>query len=399
MRAFIDANSIIVTEGDDTVVVGSADPAYQNVRAYLVDDHGEDFATVRSLVEVVRVAVKAAVAEAVSVVDGNADDADDAYRVTHGDPVAETVLSTALRLARETADMAPLGAFLRRLERNPSAASRSQLFGWLKAGGFVLTTDGLIVGYKSVRNDGFSAYAGHETVTVVHQDGNSETITGNIPYPIGATVWMDRGLVNPDRHSACSVGLHVGTYGYASNFSQQMLVVLVDPADVVSVPADHNAEKMRVCRLMVAARHDGEQISDVVIERIRTIPDFEASDEYARRAENQRPAHFAVAVFADSDDDSGEDGTDWGHDYDIDNEEYAPASDNDNDNDDDAEADDVDDGDDSYDLDTDDDGDAADPTKETEPTVREDLPPAPRARSFIAPVARVWNSRKRGAGE
>ncbi|MBP2451863.1 MULTISPECIES: hypothetical protein [Mycobacteriaceae] len=303
MRAFIDANSIIVTEGDDTVMVGSADPAYQNVRTYLVDDHGQDFATVKSLVEVVRVTVRAAVAEAVSVVDGNDDDADDAYRVTHGDPVAETVLSTALRLARETADMAPLGAFLRRLERNPSAASRSQLFGWLKAGGFVLTTDGLIVGYKSVRNDGFSAHAGREAVTVVHQDGTSETITGNIPYPVGATVWMDRDLVNPDRHSACSVGLHVGTYNYASDFSEQMLVVLVDPADVVSVPADHNAQKMRVCRLTVAARHDGEQISDAVIEHIRTVPDFEASDEYARREGNKpRPTFGVVVSFGDSDD-------------------------------------------------------------------------------------------------
>lgn len=381
MRAFIDANSIIVTEGADTVMVGAADPAYQNVRSYLVDDHGQDFATIKTMVDVVRVTVKAAVAEAVSVVDGNADDADDAYRITHGDPVAETVLSTALRLARETADMAPLGEFLRRLERNPSEASRSQLFGWLKAGGFTLTTDGLIVGYKSVRNDGFSAHAGREPVTVVHQDGTSETVTGNIPYPVGATVWMDRGLVDSERHSACSVGLHVGTYSYASHFSDQMLVVLVDPADVVSVPADHNAEKMRVCRLTVAAHHDGEQISDAVIDNIRTVPDFEASDEYARRAENQPPARFAVAVFDDSDDDhDSDDDTDWPTDYDLDNEEYGGSDDDD---DDDSSADE----------------DTADPAPETEPAVRDVVPLVPRTRSFIGPVTRAWNNRKRGAGE
>ncbi len=82
-----------------------------------------------------------------------------------------------------------------------------------------------------------------------------------------------------------------------------MLVVLVDPADVVSVPADHNAQKMRVCRLTVAARHDGEQISDAVIEHIRTVPDFEASDEYARRERNKpRPTFGVVVSFGELDD-------------------------------------------------------------------------------------------------
>lgn len=92
------------------------------------------------------------------------------------------------------------------------------------------------------------------------QDGTVETVTGHVPYPVGATVWMPRDLVSDDRNSACSVGLHVGTYCYAERFSEQMLVVLVDPADVVSVPTDSNAQKMRVCRLYVAARHDGDHI-------------------------------------------------------------------------------------------------------------------------------------------
>ncbi|WP_255564776.1 hypothetical protein [Candidatus Mycobacterium methanotrophicum] len=60
---------------------------------------------------------------------------------------------------------------------NPSPASRSQLFGWLRAGGFTLTTGGHIVGYKSVRADGRSAHAGREPVTVRAQDGTTETVT------------------------------------------------------------------------------------------------------------------------------------------------------------------------------------------------------------------------------
>lgn len=318
MRAFIDSSSIIATEGDDSVMIGAADPAYAAVRDYLTIERGQDFSYIRHLVGTVRVAVKDIVSEAVSVVDGDSGD-DTAYRLKHGDPVAETVLSTALRLAFRGVDLAPLEAFLARLERNPSEASRSQLFGWLKAGGFTLTTDGLIVGYKSVREDGYSAHSGFEPVTVTYQDGTSETVTGHVPYPVGATVSMPRELVATSREHACSTGLHVGTFSYASNFSERMLVVLVDPEDVVSVPQDCNAEKMRVCALFVAAINDGEQISEAVLDVIRTVPDPDAVQEYASRPENQRPA-----TVDDEDNDDYDDYDDQGDDYedDLDVEDY-----------------------------------------------------------------------------
>ena len=85
-------------------------------------------------------------------------------------------------------------------------------------------------------------------------------------------------------------------FGYAETFCEDMLVVLVDPADVVSVPTDCRAQKMRVCRLLVAARHDGDQITEAVIEHIRTVPDFDAALGYARRPENAGAGAFGVAV-------------------------------------------------------------------------------------------------------
>lgn len=295
MYALIDDQSIIVFEGAASVLIGAADPTYGPVRRYLLDEHGEDFTAVQALLEQFRTGVKATAAQAVSVVDGD-EGGCEPYRIAHGDPVEEVVLAAAIRLTNSNADLAPLGAFLRRLERNPSQASRSQLFGWLKAGGFTLTTDGYIVGYKAVRADGRSAHAGREPVTVAHQDGTVETVSGHVPYPVGATVSMERDLVDDDRDSACSVGLHVGTYRYAETFSDDMLVVLVDPADVVSVPSDAHSEKMRVCRLVVAARHDGDQITDAVIEHIRTVPDFGATEDYTGRPENTPVCVFGVAV-------------------------------------------------------------------------------------------------------
>lgn len=110
-----------------SVLIAASDPTYGPVRRYLVDEHGEDFATVRDLVDRFRTGVKQATVEAVTVVDGDTAQTEaEPYRITHGDPVEEVVLAAAIRLTNSDANLAPLGAFLRRLERNPSPASRSQ---------------------------------------------------------------------------------------------------------------------------------------------------------------------------------------------------------------------------------------------------------------------------------
>lgn len=67
-----------------------------------------------------------------------------------------------------------------------------------------------------------------------------QAVTGRVPYPVGATVWTARDLVNHDRNSSCSVGLYEGTYSCAESFSE------------------------------LAARHDGAQITETVMDHIRT---------------------------------------------------------------------------------------------------------------------------------
>ena len=129
MHALIDQQAIVVSDGGATILVASTDPTYPAVRRYLVDERGQDFDTVREMVDAIRVGVKSALNDAVAVVDGtDAGTGAGTYRIVHGDPVEEVILATALRLTQQDADLAPLGKFLKRLERNPSPASRSQLF-------------------------------------------------------------------------------------------------------------------------------------------------------------------------------------------------------------------------------------------------------------------------------
>jgi hypothetical protein len=63
---------------------------------------------------------------------------------------------------------------------------------------------------------------------------------------------MPRDQVQFDPGVGCHTGLHVGTFEYAAGFAQgALLEVVVNPRDVVSVPTDCGAQKMRTCRYTV----------------------------------------------------------------------------------------------------------------------------------------------------
>lgn len=144
-------------------------------------------------------------------------------------------------------------AFLHNLMDNPSKKSRKGLFRFLERHDLVITSDGRFIGYKGVGSDGKSLTAGAEDVTVTLADGTVETHRGHIPNPVGAVVEMPRNLVDPDRENHCSVGLHIGNHRYANQWGSggMLLTVAVSPRDVVEVPTDSNAEKIRAHRYEV----------------------------------------------------------------------------------------------------------------------------------------------------
>lgn len=133
--------------------------------------------------------------------------------------------------------------FVERLENNPSFRSREQLYNFLEHLDLVITEDGYFLAYKSVTNE----YLDHHTRSIDNHPGQ--------------TVRMERRLISDDPNSACSRGLHVGAYGYASTFgfgNCKMVIVKVDPANVVSVPHDCSCQKCRVCEYTVIKDADGK---------------------------------------------------------------------------------------------------------------------------------------------
>lgn len=170
------------------------------------------------------------------------------------DPVLEDHIIRILDEGDKDNEWKALVAFINNLYSNTLDYVREQLFGWLNAcsqgseKGFTITSDGCFIGYKGCANRDGHPVSINSGFGIV----NGEETTGRLDNSVGNIVEMPRNMVENDPNTACSTGLHVGTWDYASGFSQgYILTVKVNPRDVVSIPNDYNYQKLRCCRYEV----------------------------------------------------------------------------------------------------------------------------------------------------
>jgi hypothetical protein len=133
---------------------------------------------------------------------------------------------------------APWVSFVGKLQQNPSSTSRDELYLWLEKSGMPITPDGDFLAYKRVRAN--------------YKDIHS----GKFDNSVGNVVEMSRLDVDDDRRKTCSAGLHFCSKDYLPYFSgnggsDHVMVVKINPADVVSIPADYNDAKGRTWRYEV----------------------------------------------------------------------------------------------------------------------------------------------------
>lgn len=205
----------------------------------------------------------------------------------NGQVVHSNLASKIMEMKREGFPFDFMLRFLEKIQQNPSAQSRLELYDFIQNKGVHITTEGDILCYKIVRNDYYSKTAGD--TKLIKGTVNDE---GRIYNGIGEEIECERGVVDDDRRQECSFGLHVGGSDYAgpngffrNNNSERCILVCVNPKDCVSVPLDHNANKLRVCAYKVVKEVE-EQLSrvcynndssDVVINK---YDDDEYEDEY-----------------------------------------------------------------------------------------------------------------------
>lgn len=191
-----------------------------------------------------------------------------------GEPLNNGITRTILRYRADGRDADNIVRFLERVQTNPSRHSREQLWGWVENADLHIDADGRIVAWKSVevvkdwddtssewadgadRPGEFETYRSHSSGTAWV---NGEEHEGKIPYAVGDVVTIPRELVEDNPAVACSHGLHIGSYEYASTFSSynsKLLEVAVAPEDVVSVPHDSRQQKIRCAQFEVLAVQD-----------------------------------------------------------------------------------------------------------------------------------------------
>lgn len=135
---------------------------------------------------------------------------------------------------REGFDTAPMIKFLDNLMDNPSKRAVDEMYSFLEACDLPVTDDGHFLAYKRVRSD--------------YRDVHSGTMDNSV----GKVLEMARNAVDEDKNRTCSAGLHFCSYSYLAHFGGDRIMVLkINPRDVVAIPADYNNAKGRTCRYEV----------------------------------------------------------------------------------------------------------------------------------------------------
>jgi quercetin dioxygenase-like cupin family protein len=126
-------------------------------------------------------------------------------------------------------------AFHENLSKNPSEHVKKELWKFLDRSGHPLTEDGCFIAYRKCRDD--------------YMDGHSGTFRNMI----GDICTMPREQCDSNPDQTCSRGLHAASYRYASHFlyGGHLMAVKINPEDVVSIPNEYGAEKLRCCKFEV----------------------------------------------------------------------------------------------------------------------------------------------------
>ena len=162
-----------------------------------------------------------------------------------GEELHGAVVDRIMDMIREGFDAAPMLAFLENLMKNPSKRAVDELYLWLEKTSLPITEDGHFLAYKKVKDDYTDYY------------------TGKMDNSVGQVVEMARNKVDDDRDRTCSYGLHFCSLSYLPNYYGglgRVVIVKINPADVVSIPSDYDNAKGRTCRYEVIGEHNSELV-------------------------------------------------------------------------------------------------------------------------------------------
>jgi len=151
----------------------------------------------------------------------------------------------------------PLAAFMENVMLNSSKRAVDELYRFLEHNNLPITPDGCFLAYKKVTEDFKDVYS--RTVPNKPASLCTPEELNELPGKYGnvtvfvendaTVVTMDRNEVDDNFNNTCSAGLHFCSIEYLNSFGgDKIIIVKVNPRDVVSFPTDYNNSKGRCCR-------------------------------------------------------------------------------------------------------------------------------------------------------
>jgi hypothetical protein len=172
------------------------------------------------------------------------------------------VVGRILDFMRQGLPYKPLVRFLDKLMDNPSRRAVNELYAFLEHKAMPLTPDGNFLAYKGVRSD--------------YTDWHS----GTCPNKVGDVNEMPRRNVCDDANIGCSYGFHAGSLDYARHYGNggHLMVVEIDPSDVVSVPLDCDQQKLRTAKYKVVS-HFEKKLEEPMCDEYGDYEDWDDDSE------------------------------------------------------------------------------------------------------------------------
>lgn len=180
------------------------------------------------------------------------------------DQMNNTLTERLLEMLREGFDITPMIALLENLTSNPTKTAIDEFYLFIETSRMPITEDGCILAYKRVDGNYYDQYT-HTVVNkpvslmneqelatgkwfVEHANVTSQIVDGLLE------VSMPAEQVDAERARACSVGLHFCSLAYLGEFYQgtgHVIIVKVNPRDIVAIPYDSNNTKGRCWKYTV----------------------------------------------------------------------------------------------------------------------------------------------------
>ncbi len=200
-----------------------------------------------------------------------------------GEEMHNALSNRMIQMLQDGFPIEPMIQFMENLMQNPSKRAVTELYGFLEKNSLPITPDGHFLAYKKVKGDYKDCY------------------TGTMDNSVGSVVEMERNKVDDDQNRTCSTGLHFCSRDYLNHFGgERVVIVKINPRDVVSIPNDYNDSKGRACRYEVVDEIDKEKADEAFAKSVQATAAPTAS--VLTEEDLKRLAALVKAVSAQVDD-------------------------------------------------------------------------------------------------